>query len=52
MSTLEKKNPEKAKRIYHSPVLRRYGTIRTITESVANNSTVLDGGTKNMQKTH
>jgi hypothetical protein len=39
------------KKLYETPALSIYGDIREVTQAVANNSTVLDGGSGSMQKT-
>ena len=43
--------PQSRKQVYTAPQLVIYGNIKDITQNVANNSTVLDGGVASMQKT-
>lgn len=39
------------RKLYHSPVVQTFGTVREITQSVGKNGTVADGGTGSMNKT-
>ena len=51
MSTPEKKDSESTKKAYHSPVIRHYGAIRSITEAVGMTSMNSDGASMNPRKT-
>jgi hypothetical protein len=48
---MEISKPFSQKKVYSSPQLREYGDLREITQTVANNSMKLDGGSGSMQKT-
>lgn len=52
MSSTEKKpeSPKKGKKAFTTPVLRRYGAVRSLTENVAT-MTANDGGTNPKIKT-
>jgi len=43
--------PQNPKKLFAEPEMVVYGDIRSITQNVANNSMVLDGGSGSMQKT-
>jgi hypothetical protein len=49
---VSKETRQKPKRAYRRPDLIVYGNIREITKNVANSSSMLDGGSGSMQKTH
>ncbi len=49
---LEAKTPNPSKKAYKSPQLKVYGDIRTLTNAVANNTKVGDGGMGGTNKTN
>ena len=51
MSTPEKKDSESTRKAYHSPIIRYYGAIRTITEAIGMTSVNSDGAMMGPRKT-
>jgi len=51
MSTPDKEVREKEKKGYHSPVIRYYGAVRTLTETVGKVGALDNGTGQSMNKT-